>query len=79
MSDLFSQEPQPEDVEGAAALLGDAAPVREDAESVEALASAGVPLAGHCVRLPDRCPSCGVALPDPNHPVDASLRGHTAV
>lgn len=69
---LFDHPAEPvATVDGAthAALLGDASPVRRDepqeAESVETLAAAGTV---------ERCPSCGVQLPDPSHPVDAARR-----
>lgn len=76
MSDLFNQEPYPavETVQGdtMAALLGDGSPVRADPEDAEVLAAAGASVGRYV--LPDHCPSCGIALPDPSHPVDASLR-----
>lgn len=81
MSDLFDHPAErpyeaTEDVAGptAAALLGDAtpSPARAEPEQPDALEAAGVPVRGY--EPPDRCPSCGVALPDPSHPVDASLR-----
>jgi hypothetical protein len=78
VSDLFSQDPFPrqEDVVGEtqAALLGDGSPVRAEPEAPDDLAAAGVPVTAARYVPPDVCPSCGVPLPDPGHPVDASLR-----